>query len=338
MKIKNLLFIPLLLALWSLPVQAEKTSLIEYSGSPIAEPFWFKESFLELADDIEEAEEEGKKLIVYFHQAGCPYCYNLVQQSLLDPVLSQYIQKHFDLIALNLWGDREVTLPDGQVFTEKELAIHWKVQYTPTLLFYSQSSEPVLRIDGYRSKAMLAKILDYVVTGDSENSLAQRLIQEKQGEESSLYPSVDFKPINTTAQVSKDKPLAILFEYPGCEDCDQLHRNVLTRRDTHQLLQHYTAVRVNLSDSSTITTPEGVETTPVEWVEQLGLTYFPSVILYDAQEERFRIDAYVQAYHFNTALDYVRLKKYREMPEFQRYVNERADQLRAAGQKVVITE
>lgn len=339
MNIRTLLFIPLLAMLWAFPVHAEETSLIKYSGSPIAEPHWFKDSFLELADDISEADEEGKKLIIYFHQAGCPYCYNLVQQSLLDPALSQYIQEHFDILALDLWGDREVTLPNGQVFSEKELAIHWKIQYTPTLLFFAEKPEPVLRIDGYRSKAMLAKIFDYVVTGDTKSSLAQRLIQEEQGSEATLYPSVDFSFTKQFDQIESGKPLAILFEYPGCADCDQLHRNVLTRRDTHQLLQHFTALRVDLSDDTSLTTPQGTVITAKQWAAELGLTYFPSVILLDEkQEERFRIDAYVQAYHFNTALDYVRLKKHLEFPEFQRYVNERADQLRAAGKKVVITD
>ncbi|MCP4595814.1 thioredoxin fold domain-containing protein, partial [Neptuniibacter sp.] len=208
----------LIVLLSSIGLKAEETRLLEYSGSVIESPYWFKDSFLELTDDIEEAKEEGKKLILYFHQAGCPYCYNLVQQSLLDPILGQYIQENFDLIALNLWGDREVTLPDGSVLSEKELAIKWKVQYTPTLVFYTDSDEPFLRIDGYRSKEMLAKILDYVVSGDAETSLAQSLInKEIDGE---LYPSVSFQSSNNLSGLEEGKPLAVLFEYPGCEDCN----------------------------------------------------------------------------------------------------------------------
>ncbi|MEW8385293.1 MAG: thioredoxin, partial [Candidatus Thiodiazotropha taylori] len=34
-------------------------------------PSWFKNSFLDLGEDIEEAAEEGKRVILYFHQDGC---------------------------------------------------------------------------------------------------------------------------------------------------------------------------------------------------------------------------------------------------------------------------
>lgn len=329
-------FMLVLLCGFLVPVSAAETDLIEYHGTPIEEPYWFKDSFLELADDIEEAAEEDKKLILYFHQAGCPYCFNLVQQSLLDPLLSQYIQTHFDVIALDLWGDREVTLPDGAIYSEKELAIHWKVQYTPTLIYFAGSPEPVLRIDGYRGKEMLARILDYVQSGDTETSLAQTLI--KQDTSKSLYPSTAFNEGDELSGIDHGKPVAILFEYPGCEDCDQLHRRVLSRRDTNELLSGYQTYRVNIADAKQLVLPDA-KITAKEWSEKLGLSFFPSMVLLDKNhQERFRIDGYVQAFHFNTALDYVAGKHYEKFPEFQRYINARADQLRASGKNVIITE
>ncbi|MEK9763597.1 MAG: hypothetical protein VW729_13035 [Deltaproteobacteria bacterium] len=36
-------------------------------------PYWFKESFLEIELDIEEALQAEKLLMLYFHQEGCPY-------------------------------------------------------------------------------------------------------------------------------------------------------------------------------------------------------------------------------------------------------------------------
>lgn len=319
-----------------LGAQQQETTLLKYSGSPIEEPYWFKDSFLELSDDISEAADENKKLIVYFHQAGCPYCFNLVQQSLLDPQLSQFIQTHFDVIALNLWGDREVTLPGGQVLTEKELAAHWKVQYTPTLIFYGKNEDPILRIDGYRNKTMLAKILDYVVSGNKNTSLAQLLIQKDAS--ASLYPSVALKEEMNLSKKS-DKPVFVLFEYPGCADCDQLHRQVLSRKDSHSQLQKFSAYRVDVSKDTPITLPNGQTLSGKEWATKLELDFYPSAVLFDqSNEEKFRINGYVQSFHFNTALEYVSQKVYQRLPEFQRYINERADRLREQGVEVVITQ
>ena len=36
-------------------------------------PTWFKVSFLDLFDDINEAADNNKRLMVYFYQDGCPY-------------------------------------------------------------------------------------------------------------------------------------------------------------------------------------------------------------------------------------------------------------------------
>lgn len=316
---------------------SDETRLLQYSGSAIDEPHWFKDSFLELADDIDEAQEDGKNLLIYFHQAGCPYCFNFVQQSLLDPHLSNYIQQNFDVIALNLWGDREVTLPDGEVLSEKDLALKWKIQYTPTLLFFQKGADPILRIDGYRNKQVFAKVLDYVRTGKTDRSLAQILIE--QDVSASLYPSDVLKESENLKKTINDKPTLLLFEYPGCKDCDQLHRQVLTRKDTHSLLKQFNAIRLDLGSEKVITDFTGDQKTARQWAEDLGLSYFPSVVLFDADiKEQLRIDSYVQAFHFNTALEFVSDKIYTRMPEFQRYINERADRLRAQGEKVVITQ
>lgn len=333
---KGIPFLMFLVVLCSYSVNAEETRLNEYSGSEIEAPYWFKDSFLDLSDDIQEAQDEGKKLLIYYHQAGCPYCYNLVQQSFLDPALSQYIQDNFDLVALDLWGDREVTLPDGTALTEKELAIKWKIQFTPTLLFYSDSETPVLRIDGYRSPEMLAKIMDYVVSGNTETSLAQKMIQQDQS--ATLYPSDVLLPANQFQTVKKSKPVAMLFEYPGCDDCVQLHKKVLSRSDTYELMQGFQFYRFDVSNPAEIRLDAG-EKTAADFAEDLGLTYYPSVVLFDVEgAEQLRIDAYVQSFHFNTALEYVSDKVYQRMPEFQRYINERADRLREQGLEVVITQ
>ncbi len=326
----------LTLALLSLPTHADSTRLLKYSGGEITQPYWFKDSFLDLADDLEEATEEDKVLMLYFHQAGCPYCFNMIQQNFLDARLAPFIQEKFDVIALDLWGDREVSLPDGTVLSEKALAAKWKIQYTPTLVFLNGDGSISLRIDGFRPKPVFSKILDYALNPQTDYSLAQSLVQGSQ--EKSLYPQpflLDTRDLSTL----KGKPLAVMFEYRGCEDCEALHRNAFARPAVHDLIKQYSVVRFDATSSEPIVLPDGSVTTPAKWAESTNLSYFPSTLLFDQQGiERMQIGGYVQAFHYATALDYVLEKGYEKFPEFQRYLNDRADRLRERGTKVVITE
>jgi len=45
-------------------------------------PAWFKESFLDLREDVAEASEDKKRVLLYFYQDGCPYCAKLLQDNL----------------------------------------------------------------------------------------------------------------------------------------------------------------------------------------------------------------------------------------------------------------
>jgi thioredoxin-related protein len=102
---------------------------------------WFLETFLDLREDIEEAKAENKQLVILWEQRGCPYCREMHQVNLRIPEIVDYIKANFNVIPLNLWGDREVTDLDGEVTTEKKLARKYRVQFTPTLQFFPKGLE-----------------------------------------------------------------------------------------------------------------------------------------------------------------------------------------------------
>ena len=60
---------------------------LQFDDTPIGDdeglvqhPEWFKESFLDLPSDLEDAIDNGKRgLVVYFGQKRCPYCRQLMQ-------------------------------------------------------------------------------------------------------------------------------------------------------------------------------------------------------------------------------------------------------------------
>ncbi|MEK9724973.1 MAG: thioredoxin family protein [Rhodospirillaceae bacterium] len=100
---------------------------------------WFLQSFLDLREDIADSAKDGKQLVILWEQRGCPYCRETHRVNLRIPEVVDYIRKNFNVIQLNLWGDREVTDVDGQVTTEKQLARKYRVQFTPTLQYFPPS-------------------------------------------------------------------------------------------------------------------------------------------------------------------------------------------------------
>ena len=42
-------------------------------------PRWFTDSFLDLREDVREAAREGRRVMLYFGQDGCPYCAELMR-------------------------------------------------------------------------------------------------------------------------------------------------------------------------------------------------------------------------------------------------------------------
>ena len=97
---------------------------------------WFMNTFLDIREDMAESAAEGKQLVIFWEQKGCPYCREMHRVNLRIPEVVDYIKANFNVLQLNLWGDREVTDVDGKVTTEKKLARKYRIQFTPTLQFF----------------------------------------------------------------------------------------------------------------------------------------------------------------------------------------------------------
>lgn len=99
---------------------------------------WFLETFLELADDLEAAHKEGKRLAIMWELKGCPYCKETHFVNLARPDIADYIKANFEVLQLNIIGSRKVTDFDGSELSEKELAAKYGVRFTPTFQFFPE--------------------------------------------------------------------------------------------------------------------------------------------------------------------------------------------------------
>lgn len=127
----------------TLPLLIFVLSLVLIGGQAVAEigedglhkQDWFALTFKDIAEDIEDAASEDKRLVLVFEQAGCHYCAKTHETVLSDPEVVEYLNEHFVVVQFNLWGDEEVTDLDGEVLTEKLAAEKWGVMFTPTWVF-----------------------------------------------------------------------------------------------------------------------------------------------------------------------------------------------------------
>lgn len=96
---------------------------------------WMRETFLDMQEDLAEANAEGKRLVLMVEQRGCIYCEKMHKEVFPDPAVSEYISKNFFVVQLNLHGDREIVDFDGETMAEKQAARKWGILFTPSIIF-----------------------------------------------------------------------------------------------------------------------------------------------------------------------------------------------------------
>jgi thioredoxin-related protein len=100
------------------------------------QPF-FSDTFLDMQEDLADATAEGKDLMIVIEQYGCPYCREMHEVNFEREEIVSYIEEHYIVVQLNMWGSREVTDFDGEAMEEKELVRKWFVSFTPTTLLFA---------------------------------------------------------------------------------------------------------------------------------------------------------------------------------------------------------
>ena len=102
---------------------------------------WMRETFLDMREDLDEANAEGKRLVLMIEQRGCIYCKKMHEEVYVVPEIDSYIDENYFVVQLNLHGDRELTDFDGEVLAEKDAVRKWGILFTPTVLFLPEEVE-----------------------------------------------------------------------------------------------------------------------------------------------------------------------------------------------------
>jgi thioredoxin-related protein len=147
------------------------------AGSPMrddgihTQPWMKSMTFLDLKEDLADAQKKGKGLVILFEAPGCGSCKKLHDINFQKPKLVKFITSHFDVMQINIFGDNEVTNFDGKVLNEKKLAHKLGIHFTPTTVFYGKKGKELFRMPGYLSPRFYKKGFDYVLDGGPQKKI-----------------------------------------------------------------------------------------------------------------------------------------------------------------------
>lgn len=297
-------------------------------------PDWFKQTFLDLPDDLRHATKDGKLgLMLYFGQQHCAYCEAMNDNIFEQDDFKAYISKYFDVIPIDVWGKLEVTNLQGKKTSETLFANEVQAQFTPTIIFYNTQGKEMLRLKGYYPPYLFRAALDYLVGGIYKiekfanyiakgNFMPTDASQTKKLSlhQSSLFSSPPFQLQRN--QYPASRPLLIIFEQPNCHACNLLHRDILTDGVIYDHLKNFEIIRLNRWEESPLISPSGEKTTANQWANELGIFYTPSFLFFDEKGQPIlRVESVIQRIRFHQILKYILQKGYVDTPIFERWIS-----------------
>lgn len=306
-------------------------------GKAHASPDWFKSSFLNFQDEVDEARRAGRHILVFMDLNDCPYCARTLDENFHQGENMEYIRKNFDVIAVNVRGAQEVTWIDGATYTEQELALKLKVVGTPALVFIDPDGKKVLQLNGYRTPPTLRHALEYVHRKAYRNESLSAYIEKKR--QAPVYAFRDHPRFEkVTDFASYRKPLVVVFEDKNCADCAGFHEKVLNHPDVLAELKPFRLVRLDAYAETPIVDISGARTTPRAWAASLALTYRPGVVLFNEGREAARVEGRLYHFHFKEMLRFVSGRHYQRYDRFASYLADRQPELLRQGVNIDFDE
>ena len=328
---------PLCLVLAALNMPARAVDFDDGAIAQITYPAWFKESFLELPQDLADAASAGKLgLFLFVSTQGCSYCHLFLQESLGDPAIAKRVQAHFDTIGLEIFDDAELTDFTGAAQPVKDFVLSQGVQFAPTLLFYAPDgaggARLLARLPGYYEPERFGRVLDYLVDGHwQRQSLKDYLAATASAPSpSTAEPAAGLMPDPLFAQppyalertrMPAARPLVVIFESAACPRCARFHGEVIQDPQIRSQLEEMEVVRLDAGDDQTpVLTPSGERTTPAAWYRDLGFTDLPALVFVSEQGKAvLQSDALILKSRMNNSLGFLRDRAYEKGWTYQRH-------------------
>jgi len=105
-----------------------------------------------------------RPLVVFFEQGNCHACDVLHTGPLRQDDISRQFSQ-LEAVQLDMWSDTPVLTPAGEKTTAKQWAGKLGLFYSPTLIFFDERGEEILRVDSVVQFYRLRNVLEYVNSG-----------------------------------------------------------------------------------------------------------------------------------------------------------------------------
>ena len=142
------------------------------------------------------------------------------------------------------------------------------------------------------------------------------------------------------------KNVVIFWEQRGCPYCAEMHKVNLARPEISSYIQeNFLALQLNLYGSRIVTDFDGTELEERKLAERWRVNFTPTLNFFPADvaavdgkngrdAEAWRLQGYWKPFHFHATFVYVKTGAYKHEPNFQRWLGEYREKLRAEGKNV----
>jgi len=217
----------------------------------------------------------------------------------------EFIEKNFRVTGIDIKGGIDVTWADGRSYTENELVRHLGIYGTPSIVFLDPAGGKVLQLNGYRDPAAFRQALNFVQGYHYQKTNFSDYLANLNRKPVYQFAQHDLLQKATYFKGYKDA-LVILFEDRYCTECARFHERTLNHPDVLAGLQDVLFVRLDADSKQKIVIPDGRMMTPRQWMDELELTFRPSLVMFNQGRELYRADGIKYHHHLSEGLAYVK--------------------------------
>lgn len=146
------------------------------------------------------------------------------------------------------------------------------------------------------------------------------------------------------------KDLIVLVEQSACPYCREMHEVNFARPEiANYIAENYMVIQLDMWGAREVTDFDGETLEERDLMRKWFVNFTPTTLFFTLDDPdtppatmrdalTFLMPGYFKPFHHMTALEFVASDAYKQQPNFQRWLNERADRLRAEGKEVNVWE
>ena len=121
--------------------------------------------FLAYDEGLRRAQQESKRVFLYFGRYGCGWCEKTNRETFSSPLIRRPYTEHYVLVYVDSESGKRLTLPSGERITELELGARFKAHATPVFVYLEPDGRQILKVSGIQTVQDLQEYDRYVYGG-----------------------------------------------------------------------------------------------------------------------------------------------------------------------------